>query len=183
MQGRLALSCDLVPTWVQTCWFAIDGHAPCEEETAAYVDFPGGFAGRVRGVHLYGIARPSMQPAAGRLTRLGGTATVRSAPGEGTEVELVLQTRNPGHVVEVVAALRALRGLVASAAVASSARAPGVATIWPRLKSGPLARTDASALGAGVVSGVGDMAISKRRSPCALPRQGRTALACGLVFQ
>ena len=26
----------------------------------------------------------------GRLTRLGGTATIRSAPGEGTEVELVL---------------------------------------------------------------------------------------------
>ena len=34
----------LAPTWVQTCWFAIDGHAPCEEETAAYVDFLGGFA-------------------------------------------------------------------------------------------------------------------------------------------
>ena len=26
----------------------------------------------------------------GRLTRLGGTAVIRSAPGEGTEVELVL---------------------------------------------------------------------------------------------
>ena len=29
----------------------------------------------------------------GRLTRLGGTAEVRSAPGEGTEVELVLPQR------------------------------------------------------------------------------------------
>jgi signal transduction histidine kinase len=26
----------------------------------------------------------------GRLTRLGGTAEIRSAPGEGTEVELML---------------------------------------------------------------------------------------------
>jgi signal transduction histidine kinase/phage shock protein PspC (stress-responsive transcriptional regulator) len=34
----------------------------------------------------------------GRLTRLGGTAVVRSSPGEGTEVELVLpRGSDPGH--------------------------------------------------------------------------------------
>lgn len=70
VRARLDQCCALVPTWVQTCWFAIDGQAPCEEESVAYVDFLAGFAGRIRGVHLYGIARPSMQPAAGRLTRL-----------------------------------------------------------------------------------------------------------------
>ena len=33
----------------------------------------------------------------GRLTRLGGTVDVRSAPGEGTEVELVLPERSDAH--------------------------------------------------------------------------------------
>jgi wyosine [tRNA(Phe)-imidazoG37] synthetase (radical SAM superfamily) len=70
MRTRLLTCCDLAPTWIQTCWFMIDGLAPCEEETSAYVDFVAGVATRVRGVHLYGIARPSLQPAAGRLNRL-----------------------------------------------------------------------------------------------------------------
>ena len=70
MRTRLLACCDLAPTWIQTCWFMIDGLAPCEEETLAYVDFVAGFSARLQGVHLYGIARPSLQPAAGRLSRL-----------------------------------------------------------------------------------------------------------------
>jgi signal transduction histidine kinase len=37
----------------------------------------------------------------GRLARLGGTAEIRSAPGEGTEVELVLPRVAPGSNVRV----------------------------------------------------------------------------------
>jgi signal transduction histidine kinase len=37
----------------------------------------------------------------GRLTRLGGTAEIRSAPGEGTEVELVLPRAASGTTVKV----------------------------------------------------------------------------------
>jgi pyruvate-formate lyase-activating enzyme len=58
------------PTWIQTCWFGVDGAAPNAEVESAYLDFVSRFAGRVAGVHLYGIARPSCQPGASRLVRL-----------------------------------------------------------------------------------------------------------------
>lgn len=74
VRSRLDLCCGLAPTWVQTCWFAIDGAPPSEDEHRAYVDFVAGFAGRIGGVHLYGIARPSMQPQATRLARLEAPA-------------------------------------------------------------------------------------------------------------
>jgi wyosine [tRNA(Phe)-imidazoG37] synthetase (radical SAM superfamily) len=73
MRSRLRLAGAAAPTWIQTCWFAIDGLSPCEEETTAYIEFVADVADSIRGVHLYGIARPSMQPAAGRLTRLDRT--------------------------------------------------------------------------------------------------------------
>jgi len=58
------------PTWLQTCWFALDGTAPDAAARADYCEFVRPFAGRVEGIHLYGLARPSMQPQAVRLTRL-----------------------------------------------------------------------------------------------------------------
>lgn len=60
----------LAPTWVQTCWFAADGKAPSADERDAYCDFLRPLAGSLAGIHLYGLARPSMQPEAGRLGRL-----------------------------------------------------------------------------------------------------------------
>lgn len=60
----------LAPTWVQTCWFAIDGEAPSSAERAAYCDFLAAVGGGLAGIHLYGLARPSLQPGAGRLGRL-----------------------------------------------------------------------------------------------------------------
>lgn len=58
------------PTWVQTCLFAIDGNPPDEAECRAWLDLVGAAKDRVAGVHLYGLARPSMQPEAARLSSL-----------------------------------------------------------------------------------------------------------------
>jgi len=68
---NLQICCGLVRTWVQTCWFAIDGIAPTLASEAAYCAQIKPLAASLAGVHLYGLARPSLQPAAGRLSRLG----------------------------------------------------------------------------------------------------------------
>ena len=60
----------LAPTWVQTCWFALDGRAPGDAEESAYVELLRPVAEKIKGVHLYGLARPSLQPDAPRLGRL-----------------------------------------------------------------------------------------------------------------
>jgi wyosine [tRNA(Phe)-imidazoG37] synthetase (radical SAM superfamily) len=60
----------LAPTWVQTCWFALDGEAPTASARQAYCDLLAPLAGKLGGIHLYGLARPSMQLAAPRLSRL-----------------------------------------------------------------------------------------------------------------
>lgn len=65
------LSCaGLAPTWIQSCFFAIDGQAPDEKELLAYLDLVSAVGGKIKGVHLYGLARPSMQPGAKRLSAL-----------------------------------------------------------------------------------------------------------------
>lgn len=60
----------LAPTWVQTCWFAFDDQAPDAASLAAYCALLAPLADRLAGVHLYGLARPSQQPAAPRLAAL-----------------------------------------------------------------------------------------------------------------
>ena len=71
--ARLAGAARLCPTWLQTCVFALDGAPPSVAEQAAYLaavkqlrreSIP------LQGVLLYGLARPSMQPQAGRLSAL-----------------------------------------------------------------------------------------------------------------
>ena len=57
----------LAPTWIQTCWFALDGAAPDRVTRDAYCEFVGQVAACIRGIHLYGLARPSQQAAAPRL--------------------------------------------------------------------------------------------------------------------
>jgi wyosine [tRNA(Phe)-imidazoG37] synthetase (radical SAM superfamily) len=70
---NLRLCAEACPTWLQTCMFALDGAPPPGPELAAYLDLlrraiAEGIA--LRGVLLYGLARPSAQPEAARLSRL-----------------------------------------------------------------------------------------------------------------
>jgi len=60
----------LCATWVQTCCFALDGVAPNEEEIRAWLEILAQAKESLAGVHLYGLARPSLQAEAQRLTRL-----------------------------------------------------------------------------------------------------------------
>ena len=66
----LEISAGLASTWVQTCWFALDGGAPDAVAREAYCALLKPLAKQLAGIHLYGLARPSMQPAAPRLSRL-----------------------------------------------------------------------------------------------------------------
>jgi wyosine [tRNA(Phe)-imidazoG37] synthetase (radical SAM superfamily) len=73
--ARLAIAAELCPTWLQTCVFAMDGGAPSEEEQQAYLALVRRIKSDripVQGVLLYGLARPSMQPQAPRLSSLPG---------------------------------------------------------------------------------------------------------------
>ncbi|MBS1189467.1 MAG: radical protein [Rhodocyclaceae bacterium] len=67
---RLETCARLAPTWVQTCWFAVDGKAPSEADRQAYCEFLKSLYGKIAGIHLYGLARPSLRPGAERLGRL-----------------------------------------------------------------------------------------------------------------
>lgn len=66
-----AMSC--CPTWLQTCWFAMDGAPPSLQDEEDYLAFVGELvrAGYpLQGVLLYGLARPSMQAESERLSAL-----------------------------------------------------------------------------------------------------------------
>ena len=70
VQRGLSAAADACPVWIQTCWFGMDGKVPSDAETNAYLSFVQKNRDIIRGVHLYGIARPSMQPQRDRLFRL-----------------------------------------------------------------------------------------------------------------
>jgi wyosine [tRNA(Phe)-imidazoG37] synthetase (radical SAM superfamily) len=60
----------LCPTWIQTCIFTWDGNEPSEDEVNAYMAFLQRLKAEdvpVKGVLLYGLARPSMQVEAEHL--------------------------------------------------------------------------------------------------------------------
>lgn len=67
---RLKACAGNCPTFVQTCMVAIDGQVPSEQEIDAYIALLAQVKSEIKGVHLYGLARPSMQAEAPRLSRL-----------------------------------------------------------------------------------------------------------------
>lgn len=67
---RLRACSELCTTWVQTCCFSIDGVEPDETEMLAWLDILNQTRTNLAGVHLYGLARPSLQTEAPRLGRL-----------------------------------------------------------------------------------------------------------------
>lgn len=74
VKQNLATAIDCCPnTWLQTCWFALDGCAPSGQDEDDYLDL---LASLMRdgvtpqGVLLYGLARPSLQQEAPRLSAL-----------------------------------------------------------------------------------------------------------------
>ncbi|MDD4912089.1 MAG: radical SAM protein [Sideroxydans sp.] len=67
-----AISC-CANTWLQTCWFALDDIEPTLQDEEDYLDFLRGLIGdniKPQGVLLYGLARPSLQAEAPRLSMM-----------------------------------------------------------------------------------------------------------------
>lgn len=71
--ANLELAASLCPVWLQTCLFALDGQPPSPEEQRAYLDFVHQALKQkipLQGILLYGLARPSQQEEAKRLSPL-----------------------------------------------------------------------------------------------------------------
>lgn len=70
---NLHIAARLCPTWLQTCVFALDGRPPAAHEVDAYVSCLARLRSEgvdLKGVMLYGVARPSHQPEAKRISEV-----------------------------------------------------------------------------------------------------------------
>lgn len=67
---RLIKCTEVCPTFIQSCFFAMDGISPSESDIQAYLSCLEQVKTSIQGVHLYGLARPSMQAEAPRLSQL-----------------------------------------------------------------------------------------------------------------
>jgi wyosine [tRNA(Phe)-imidazoG37] synthetase (radical SAM superfamily) len=67
---RLLNTANICPTFVQTCIFMINGKSPDDKDINAYIELINKAKKIIKGVHLYGLARPSLQPRAGDLGRI-----------------------------------------------------------------------------------------------------------------
>ncbi|MDO9011587.1 MAG: radical SAM protein [Gallionella sp.] len=73
VRSNLIAAISACPTWLQTCWFALDDEAPSHQDEDDYLDFVAGLlrdGHALQGVLLYGLARPSLQFEAPRLSAL-----------------------------------------------------------------------------------------------------------------
>ena len=70
IRKALSTCAGLASTWVQTCLFSIDGMPIGEAEFKDYLELLVSIRSEIQGVHLYGLARPSLQPDAKRLSAL-----------------------------------------------------------------------------------------------------------------
>ncbi len=76
---RLKACAAACPTFVQTCMFGLDGKPPSESHVAAYINLLTEVKNDIKGVHLYGLARPSYQVEAPRLSRLSAESLEKIA--------------------------------------------------------------------------------------------------------
>tara|TARA_R110002072_G_scaffold196017_2_gene353381 strand:+ start:17601 stop:18446 length:846 start_codon:yes stop_codon:yes gene_type:complete len=70
---RLKTSVELCPTWIQTCVFIYKNKSPSKSETEAYLNLLKATVSRsipVKGVLLYGVERPSLQPEVKAIKKL-----------------------------------------------------------------------------------------------------------------
>ena len=96
LRRQIEIAASLCPTWIQTCMFAWDGQPPDKEDVSAYLDFLAGLVRdgvAVKGVLLYGLARPSLQPEASRVSALPDEwmqSLAEKIAGTGVAVQLSL---------------------------------------------------------------------------------------------
>ncbi|MCR4298233.1 MAG: radical SAM protein [Gallionella sp.] len=73
VRDNLVTAIALCPAWLQTCWFALDGKPPSRQDEDDYLEFVSALlrdGHKLQGVLLYGLARPSLQAEAPRLSNL-----------------------------------------------------------------------------------------------------------------
>ena len=73
VRDNLIASITNCPTWLQTCWFAIDGEPPTLQDENDFLEFISTLLRdnyKPQGVLLYSLARPSLQAEAPRLSAL-----------------------------------------------------------------------------------------------------------------
>ncbi|RFC38523.1 MAG: Wyosine [tRNA(Phe)-imidazoG37] synthetase, radical SAM superfamily [Candidatus Nitrotoga sp. LAW] len=73
VRENLATSVALCPTWLQTCWFMLDGEPPGKQDEDDYLNFLATLLHdniKPEGVLLYSLARPTLQPEAPQLAAL-----------------------------------------------------------------------------------------------------------------
>ena len=73
IMSNLEASAKACPTWIQTCFFKMDGLNPSDHDVEAYVELikEAKVSGiPFKGILLYGLARESLQPESPRLSPL-----------------------------------------------------------------------------------------------------------------